>query len=207
MPNESGWELFLGVYIKFFFLLTPFFVTSTFLSLTPGMPAAGRRRLAVKVTGASIALAFGLLFFGNGLFAILGITVDAFRVGAGCLLFLSGVDLVRGGRADTLPAGQGDIAVVPLAIPVTIGPATTGGLLVMGADAYSGGALFVVSLALLGALLTIGVILLTATGLERVLGRRGLTILSKITGLMLSAMSAEMMVTGAAHLWRATLAS
>ncbi len=205
MP-PTGWDALLQIYVRFFFLLTPFWVVSTFLALTPGMDTRARHRLAVKVIGASVVLAYGLLFFGNTLFAALGITVDAFRLGAGVLLMLSGIDLVRGGRADAATPNQGDIAVVPLAIPVTIGPATIGGLLIMGADATAGGGLWPVSLGLLGALLTIGGILLTATGLEKILGRRGLTILSKITGLMLAAMSADFIVTGAAQLWQQSVA-
>ena len=198
----AGLELFFQVYIRFFFLLTPFFVTSTFLALTPGMDSPERRRLAARVTMASVALAFGLLFFGNWLFMVMGVTVDAFRVGAGCLLFLSAVDLVRGSAAEAQAHPSFDIAIVPLAVPVTIGPATTGALLIMGADAHAGGALAVSSTALLTAVLTVGIILWMATTLERVLGRKGLAILSKITGLMLSAMSAQMVVTGAAALWK-----
>ena len=93
--NEST-QLFISIWIKLFFLLTPFFVMSVFLSLTQDLSAAGRRKVAAWLTVDVIFICFVLYFLGNAIFSVLGITLDAFRIGAGALLFLSAVDLVRG---------------------------------------------------------------------------------------------------------------
>lgn len=81
--------------------------------------------------------------FGKWIFEAFDITLDAFRIGGGALLFLSAVGLVNGKVEDKKPlaveddseARISDIAVVPLAIPVTVGPGTIAALLVIGADA------------------------------------------------------------------------
>ena len=87
--NEST-QLFISIWIKLFFLLTPFFVMSVFLSLTQDLSAAGRRKVAAWLTVDVIFICFVLYFLGNAIFSVLGITLDAFRIGAGALLFLFG---------------------------------------------------------------------------------------------------------------------
>jgi len=195
--------LFISIWLKFFLLLTPFFVLSMFLALTRTQHQIQRQRTAIQVTAAVLVAAGLLYFFGNWIFTVFGITIDAFRVGGGVLLFLSAVSLVRG----DMPAGKAladndDITVVPLAIPVTIGPATAGALLVMGAEPLQWHEHAVGCAALLMAILTVGGMLLAAASIQRLLGYRGLAILSKLTGLGLAAMAAQMILTGVANTFK-----
>jgi len=190
---------FTETFVKFFFVLTPFFVVSMFLALTVDMPKAQQRRTAVRTTFAVIVAAFTLFFFGNTLFAIFGITLDAFRIGAGALLFLSAVHLIQGTKTPIKNPDDiedGDISVVPLAIPVVIGPATIGTLLIMGAQITDTTVRIASSAGLLCAILCVGFLLFIAPHIQRVIGTIGLSILSKISGLILSALSAQIMFTG-----------
>ncbi|BDV44019.1 UPF0056 inner membrane protein [Geotalea uraniireducens] len=189
-------NFFIAVWLKFFFLLTPFFVMSVFLSMTKELTPRERRRLALKVTGAVLVTCFTLYFFGNHLFSLFGITIDSFRIGAGALLFLSAVQMVQGNVAVTAGEGEHDIAVVPLAIPVTVGPATTGALLVMGAELQGAWQMVIGCAALAAAILCIGGLLASAASIEHVIGKRGIVILSKLTGLMLAAIAAQIILTG-----------
>ena len=86
--------------------------------------------------------------------------------------------------------------MVPLAIPITVGPGTIGALLVMGAGLTTLTERGVASLALLCAVLTVGGVLAAASRLERVLGQQGLVILTKLTGLFVSAIAAQIVFTG-----------
>jgi multiple antibiotic resistance protein len=187
---------FVNIWITLFFVFTPFFVLSMFLSMTEGYDEARRRRLAVSVSLAVAAVCLILFFGGNQLFALFGITLDAFRIGAGALLFLSAVALIQGKATGTAGAIDGDVAVVPLAIPITVGPATTGTLLVMGAELEGVQVRIIGSLALLCAVASIAAMLLMSSMIQRRLGGRGITILSKLTGLVLAALSAQMIMTG-----------
>jgi multiple antibiotic resistance protein len=192
-------QLFVSIWIKLFFLLTPFFVMSVFLSLTQVLSAAQRRNVAMWLTVDVILICFVLYFLGNAIFSVFGITLDAFRIGAGALLFLSAVDLVRGSESTMQREGQGSITVVPLAIPITVGPATTGALLVMGSEVVTMWEKIVGCAALVSAVLSMGILLFLANSIERIIGRTGLKVLSKLTGLILSALAAQIVFTGIKH--------
>lgn len=189
--------LFGRIFLKFFFLLGPFAVVTAFLTLTRELGDRERRRTAVRSTLAIVIICFGLWMIGNHLFAVLGITLDAFRIGAGALLFLSGVQMVFGrDQTDASPPDGHDVAVVPLAVPIVVGPATTGALLIMGAELHGWTQQVVGGLALLGAILVVGGVFLLGSRIERALGPRGLAILTKLTGLFLASLAAQMIFTG-----------
>ncbi|RXJ89428.1 hypothetical protein CRV01_08085 [Arcobacter sp. CECT 8983] len=191
-------ELFFSTFLKMFFIMTPFFVLSVFLTVTSDASSSQKRALAIKVTLSVIIISLILLYFGKYIFAVFGITLDAFRIGAGALLFLSAVELIKGNK-DTQKVEQKDIeelAVVPLSIPITIGPGTIGVLLVMGAGFNTNGSMVLGSLALICAIVVIGIMLYSSSIIERLVGKQGLLVISKITGLFLAALSAQIVFTG-----------
>jgi len=191
-------DIFIATFLKMFFMMTPFFVLSVFLTVTHDATSVERKALALKVTLSVIIMSLVLLFFGQHIFRIFGITLDAFRIGAGALLFLSAVDLIKGNK-DSGKVGDKDIsqlAVVPLAIPVTIGPGTIGILLVMGATFDNTSSMIMGSLALVCAVIVVGLMLYSSSVFEKIIGKQGLLVISKITGLFLAALSAQIIFTG-----------
>jgi len=196
MINSGEILFFINTFIKFFFLLTPFFALSMFLTMTDGMDNASRKKLAIKITLSVYISSLILYLFGREIFSIFGITIDAFRIGAGSLLFITAVGLVHSKGVQQAFNYEDDIAVVPLAIPVIVGPATIGAILVMGVEIET----FKLKLIGLSALFTsiffTGTMLYLASYLEKVLKKKGLIIISKITGLILSALAAQLIFTG-----------
>ncbi len=192
---------YVAVLIKVFFLMTPFFALSMFLSYTADYSLQRKRRTALKTTFAVCVVSILIYWFGEYLFRVLGITIDAFRIGAGIVLMLTAIALVNGPNARAnggkkVTEDVQDITVVPLAIPTIVGPGTIGALLVMGAE---GGALvsrLIITCGIISAILLLGVVLMLAEQLERILQRNGIQILSKVTGLMLAALSAQIIFTG-----------
>lgn len=189
-------SFFLSIWIKFFFLLTPFFVLSSFLAMTQHNTAAERRKLALRVTLAVLVACFSLYFFGNTLFSLFGVTLDSFRIGAGALLFISAVHMVHGSDAAPQNELREAISVVPLAIPITVGPGTTGALLVMGAEIQQTWQILVGCAALATAVICIGTLLFCAASIEHLIGKKGIVILSKLTGLFVAALAAQIVFTG-----------
>ena len=191
-------ETFISTFLKIFFMMTPFLVLTVFLTITQDATVKQKRALAIKVTVSVIITCVVLLFFGKYIFNILGITLDAFRMGAGALLFLTAIDLVKGVEHHSVIEDReiSQLAVVPLAIPMTIGPGTTGILLLMGASFNDISNFITESLALLSAVLVIGLMLFSSTLIEAIVGKEGLQVISKITGLFLAALSAQIMFTG-----------
>ena len=188
--------LFINVFLKIFMIFTPFFVISAFLSLTKNDSQTERQRIAIKVTLAVGLTCFALFLFGSYIFALFGITLDAFRIGAGAILFLSAVSMIQGKTSFSPQDSKEDVAVVPLAIPITVGPGTIGALLVMGAGLKTAPEKVTACLALLCAVLLVGCLLFVAGRLERFIGQQGLTILTKLTGLFVSAIAAQIFFTG-----------
>lgn len=189
---------FISIYIKFFFIMTPFFVVSMFLSMTQELEENLRKKIAIKVTTAVIATSIILLFFGQYIFDLFGITLNAFKIGAGALLFLTAVELMKTDVHDK-PECSTDIekhTIVPLAIPITVGPGTIGALLVMGGEMTTVSSMMIGSLALICSIVSIGAMLYLSSSIQKVVGVTGLIVLSKITALILSALSAQLIFTG-----------
>ncbi len=189
-------NLFINIFIKFFFLLTPFFLLSTFLSMTRAMEIPEKKKLAIKVTFSVIVICIILFLTGDVIFSLFGITLNSFRIGTGILLMLSAIALVQG--TDKIPTKDSneDISVVPLAIPVTVGPATTGALLVMGVELQRMWERVIGISALCLAIIGVGVLLYLSGEIEKLIKKQGLTIMCKITGLVLAALSAQMIMSG-----------
>jgi multiple antibiotic resistance protein len=185
---------FISFGLKFFFLFTPFFALSMFLAMTADRSPAERRALAHRVALATVVIAGALLFFGPFIFELFGITVDAFRIGAGILLLLTAISLMNPKVISA--TREEDISVVPLAMPVIVGPASCGALMVSSADLATFSEKLVAMAALVTALGCIWIILLLGTWIERRLGARGLSILMRLTALILAALSAQMIMTG-----------
>lgn len=191
-------DIFISTFLKMFFIMAPFFALTVFLTVTQEASAKEKKALAIRVTISVVITSLILLFFGKHIFSIFGITLDAFRIGAGALLFLTAVELVKGSK-DSAKVADKDVlqlAVVPLSIPVIVGPGTIGILLVMGATFEDTSSLIMGSLALISAVLVIGFMLYSSSIFERMMGKQGLLVISKITGLILAALSAQIVFTG-----------
>ena len=180
--------------LKFFFLFTPFFALSMFLAMTADRSPAERRALAHRVALATVVISGALLFFGPFIFDLFGITVDAFRIGAGILLLLTAISLMNPKVISA--TREEDISVVPLAMPVIVGPASCGALMVSSADLATFSEKLVAMAALVTALGCIWIILLLGTWIEKRLGTRGLSILMRLTALVLAALAAQMIMAG-----------
>lgn len=188
-----------SVWVKFFFLLTPFFVLSMFVTMTGTMTPGTRRWTAIKTTGGIIVICLFLYFFGEYFFSILGITLDAFRIGAGSILFINAVTLVTGKDA-AAASTEGDISIVPMAIPYAVGPGTIGAILVMGAEGQNIMGRVTDCIGLILAIVAVGIMLYLSSWFEKIIGQQGMKIFSKLTGLILAALAAQIIFTGVKNL-------
>ncbi len=192
--------------LKFFFLLTPFFVFSVFLSMTTESTLETKQKLAIRIAIGAAAITIIMFLGGSWVLKLFDITVEAFRAGSGTLLLLVAVTLVNSTSTDSKHTSKSDIelmrcAVVPLAVPITAGPATLGTVMVMGHEMVTCQEKFITSLAILLASSAIGLMLCFSTQIVKCLGYGNIAILSKITGLILCAISISMIVTGIHALW------
>lgn len=196
--NSQNVEFFVHTYLKMFFLLAPFFTMSMFVKMSEGMESKVRQEAAFRTSIAILVVITIFFFFGRNLFSLLGITLAAFQIGAGSTLFLSSVMLVLGlskpmqeqNRADD------DFSIVPLAMPIIVGPGTIGTLMVWGTEIEVLESRIIAYAAIVCGGLTMAVFLLLAEKIQNLLGQRILSILTKITALVLTALAAQIIFTG-----------
>jgi MarC family membrane protein len=188
----------LASFAALFVTVNPIQSAAFFAALTEGGAPAYRRATAVK----SVTVAAGILvffaLFGDDVLRFVGISLSGVRVGGGILLMLVSIDIVFGRSiASPSPGAGADIAVFPLATPVIAGPAAITAITVRASEANNDVVTNTVLLAVLGCvmLLTLGA-LLAAAAIRRRLGETGMSVLIRILGILLTAVSAEMILQG-----------
>ena len=175
-----------------------------FMSMTRSDSDEYRRRTAFRAAlAAGIVLAsFGAL--GGIIFRVLGISLGAFRIAGGVLLFLLAVDMLRAqpSRQRTSPEEEAegvdspDVSIFPLAIPMLAGPGATSTVMVLVSRAERVWQYVVVFGAIvLTALVAYG-FLRAAIDVERRLGRTGMNVLQRVMGLILAATAVQFIVEG-----------
>ncbi|OCG35482.1 hypothetical protein A9G29_02080 [Gilliamella sp. Fer2-1] len=130
------------------------------------------------------------------MFSVFGFTLDAFRIGSGALLFITAVSLMNDSPEKNKINSDDDISVVPLAIPLCMGPASIGTIIVMGTSSIGVVPNLIGAISLLVASMGIYIMLLCAKSIAKVLKNTGIAILSKLTGLLISAIAAQVVFTG-----------
>jgi multiple antibiotic resistance protein len=168
------------------------------VAVSNDLNAKDKNSLAYRTTFAVWVTCMILYMFGNVIFNYLGITLDAFRIGAGLVLMLNGIEMVR---SNGIPSARNigtdsDISVVPLAIPYTVGPGTIGTLLVMGAEAPSWSVRIPALIGITVAVILVGTMLRFSNKIAQILKQKGVNILSKLTGMFLVSLAAQLIFTG-----------
>ena len=191
--------------LTLFVVVDPVGLTPTFLAITHGLPRAARRSVALRASLIAGAILIGTALIGDWLFRMLGISLAAFRIAGGLLLFsiafemLFGVRMRREGEAaeQALEEHVRNVAAFPLAIPLLAGPgAITATVLLAGrADG---------NLILLGVLLAVVALVAVACfvafifagQIGRLLGMTGNIVLSRLLGVLLAALAVQFVVDG-----------
>ena len=196
--DKSALGAIIGQSIKLYALMTPPAVLSAFINGTQAYGRKQKIQTACKTSLAIFLLGTFLFLFGQNLFALFGFTLDAFRIGVGLLLFLSAITLMNDDGSPVEHEHDGDISVVPLAIPLGMGPSAIGAVMVIGASATTLHDRLSGVFCLLLASLSMFLLLLLADKVARALGRTGIIVMAKLTALLLSAMAAQVIFTGVA---------
>ncbi|MES1174064.1 MAG: MarC family protein [Myxococcales bacterium] len=177
-----------------------------FIAITASDSLEHRRRMALR---AATAAGFVLLLFGAMgalIFQILGVSMGAFRIAGGVLLFLLANDMLRArpSRQRTSPEEEAegldrpDVSIFPLAIPILAGPGATSTVMVLVSRADRTWQYFVVFGAIAVTAFIAYVVLRGATQVERRLGRTGMNVLQRVMGLILAATAVQFIVEGIA---------
>ena len=197
-------ELFVSAFVTFLVVIDPPGCAPIFASVTSGASAAHRRAMAIRsvLVATGILIFFGLL--GEDLLRALGVSLSAFRIAGGILLFLIAIDMVfekrterRETRAEEVSAAHvEDVSIFPMAIPMIAGPGSIASvMLLMARTDGLAPSLVVVGALLLTLALTLGALLL-AGPLMRLLGHKMEAMLTRLLGVILAALAAQFVIDG-----------
>jgi multiple antibiotic resistance protein len=200
-------EQIVKFFVVFFVVIEPLSIIPMFSSLTFGASAEYRQRMAVKatVTAAAILLLFSLV--GKPFLAVMGITVEAFRIFGGLLLFLIALEMVfareSGTRTSTNEQAESrrraDISVFPLAFPLIAGPGSLVTILLwVGPVSIREQPLLFAGMAASAALvllITLAMMLMAAR-LMSVIGVTGANVANRLFGVVLGALSVQFVLDG-----------
>jgi len=199
-------ETFLYAFVALLVIFDPPGTAAIFIAITPRDSDAKRREQAVRAVGISFAVLAGFALGGEWLMRAMGVTLPAFQVAGGILLFLLATDMVmvrdsglrRTTERETAEAErETDIAVFPLAIPLIAGPgAMTTMVLLRGRAGDDPWLLAALGAALAVALLVTLVSLLAAKRLMRLLGETGTNVIGRVLGLIVAALAAQITLDG-----------
>lgn len=201
----------LKIFLAFVVLINPFAVLSLFLDITRHATMEQRRTVAL-ISSLTVFIAIGFFTLaGQSVLQVLGITLGSFRVAGGLLVLLIAISMVNGaGNPAKAPNPNtanalahepkvfngAAMAVVPLSIPMIIGPGGISTVIIYAADAKGAKGLFAIIAA--GLIISIAnyLILMGANKVSKFLGDTGLNILNRIMGMLLAAVAVEIIVAG-----------
>lgn len=195
---ETGFLI--TAFATLFVVIDPPGLVPLFIALTQGMDADHRRRLAARacLIAAILLTLFGLL--GEQLLGFIGISMPAFRIAGGILLFLTALDMLFERRTQRREGQKSDPdhdpSVFPLATPLIAGPgAIATMILLVGKTSDWVGTVAVLAL-MLGMMLATFLFLLAAPRLEHLLGRTGTIVITRLLGMLLAALSVQFVIDG-----------
>ena len=198
-------ELFTTAFITLAVIIDPPGCAPIFASLTSGTDAVHRRKMAIR----SVFVAWGILMFfallGEPLLRTLGISLSAFRLAGGIMLFMIALDMVferrterrevRAKEIEGTPDAE-DISVFPMAIPMIAGPGSIASIMLLTARADTVAEDLTVLAAMTVVILLTLVALLAAGPLMRLIGARLEAMITRILGVILAALAAQFVLDG-----------
>jgi multiple antibiotic resistance protein len=199
------WQQRLSEFVTLFLVINPFAPLPTFLSMVVRLDPPAQRKLALAAVVISFAVLVFFVFAGALLLRQMGISIGAFQISGGVLLFLVALEMIRGHTYDSAEGPETEEqsllarAVYPLAIPKIAGPgAMLAVILLTDDDRYNlPGQL--ITVAILALIMVIQLIVLLAAGpIARLIGIAGVSVISRVMGMLLAALAVSLVLSALA---------
>ena len=186
-------------FVTLFVIIDPIGLMPIFIAFTPGMTAQQRRMVAFRACIIAFFILALFAFFGEAVLGFVGISMAAFKIAGGILLFLTALDMLferrqerREGRVTDLP----DPSVFPLAIPMIAGPGSIATVILLSGQIEGiQGPFLVLGVAI--CVMLVAVLLFLASNLiEHALGDIGINVVTRLLGMLLAALSIQFVLDG-----------
>jgi MarC family membrane protein len=192
------------VFTSVLFIVDPFAAVPTFLAMTE-RDSPEQRRLLARRGAWTCAITLTLFALGGSIiFTIFGITIGAFKIAGGVLIGLNALDMVQARRSQQretpVEKAEGiqkeDIGIIPLGVPMLAGPGAISTVMVLALGAKGPPTMAAVYVSIVLTALISYSVLAGASMLERRLGQTGMRILTRLMGLVLSAIAVQFIIDG-----------
>jgi len=194
--------LFVSTLVTLWVILDPPGLLPVFIGLTQAMEAKQRRQAALRASLVALGVIAVFAVFGKLILLYLQVSVEALQISGGLLLLLVALELLMGKYDEVKPSTSPvNVAIVPLGTPLLAGPGAIVAMMVAVQDAR-GIDYVLVGAALVVAMVAVYLFLRYAVGIRRVLREGGTILLTRIAGLLLSAIAVQMMADGVIGLVR-----
>ena len=189
-------------FVTMFVVIDPIGMTPLFVALTQGHNAALRRSIAFRSCGIAMLLLLLFTLMGEAVLGFIGISMPAFRVAGGILLFITALDMLferrtkrREDQAEEEDPND-DPSVFPLAIPLIAGPGSIASVILLTGQRPGLEGLAMV-LGVTAAVLLLVMLFFLASGLlERAMGKTGITVITRLLGMLLAALAVQFVLDG-----------
>lgn len=203
----AAFEYLLITIAAIFVIVNPLTTAFVFMSLLPRANDARRKETAKRAVLVSTGIFFTFALLGGVIFQLFGITIEAFRIAGGIILFGIAMGMIRKGRdegeevaedgSDPAKTGPGqDVSIIPLAIPFISGPGSIATVMILTSEAPSVWHVGLVFLAILITTVTTYFAMIHSKILVRFLGETGKDIVTKLFGLILSVIAVQFVING-----------
>jgi len=198
-------ELFISAFVTLFVVIDPPGCAPVFYGLTTGATSLQRRRMAIRAVVVATAILIGFALIGEDLLRTLGISLDAFRIAGGIMLFAIAMEMVfekrtqrREDRAQKIrdtPEIE-DVSIFPMAMPMIAGPGSIATVMLLTAGAH-GAEQSAIVLAALAANLALMLAALLAIGpVMRLFGSQVEAVITRLLGVILAALAVQFVLDG-----------
>ncbi|MFL5979825.1 MAG: MarC family protein [Gaiellaceae bacterium] len=189
-----SWTAFGETFVTLFVITDPVGNAPVFLAITHRLDSRQRQRAAIRAVIAAGGLILGFAMFGELVLRYLDVSIESLSIAGGLLLLLVALEMLRG---TDFPTGDSeDVALVPLATPLVAGPGAIATAIVLWREHPHAGGHAAVILAILAAVACVGLALLVAERLTRSLNPAFFSFLTRVFGLLLSAIAVQLVVNG-----------
>ncbi|MFA8442953.1 MarC family protein [Yoonia sp.] len=194
----------IAAFTTLFIIIDPPGLAPVFIALTQGMTATHRRAIAIRAFLVAAGLMMVFLFLGEAVLGFIGISMDAFRIAGGILLFLTALDMLfqrrQARREDNAAEGQAehhdDPSVFPLALPLIVGPGAITTVILLAGQAEGAADMGAIAGVIIAVLLIVLLAFFAAPAIERALGKTGLNIVTRVLGMLLAALAVQFVLDG-----------
>jgi multiple antibiotic resistance protein len=205
MPLDLPLDFLVSAFVTLVIVLDPIGLAPAFIAITHGLPRTARRQVAVRASIIAAVILAGAGLGGDKLLTTVGISLPAFRIAGGLLLFSIASEMVFGLRIQrqsetaehALEERVRNIAAFPLAIPLMAGPGAITATVLLSGRAVDRPAVLA---GLIGVVVVVValclVVFLAAARIEKLLGITGNVVLSRLLGVLLAALAVQFVVDG-----------